>query len=119
MTRTYSAEQNAFMLTRAQYQVMVEAHRAESIKIDHLRDTDEDAWLDAMAAIDDVIDTQAAYDVMFNAEVALVQWGHQQVKTQKKYKAQRALLEGLFSRALADVTVRGKVSDLTMQLQAA
>ena len=116
--RRFSAAQEAYMQAQALYDTINAAHCAEAAKIHHLADTDEDAWLAALDAIDAQHDTASAYDLLAEAERNLCAWGRQQVATLPAYRRQRALLDGLFARAERDVTARKKVADITMQLAA-
>lgn len=119
MTRTYSEAQMAYMVAQAIYQAGLDAYNAELLPLEALADTNEEAWLDALAALDEKYQTDAAYTVVAEAERALVAWGRTQIASLPQYRSQRALLDDLFVKAERNVTIRAKVADLAMQLVAA
>jgi hypothetical protein len=83
VARTYSDEQNAYMLAVATVGTLDDAARAEMASLALPMGTEEqiDAYCDAEESIRTRLGVYAAYDRLGVARAALFSWGHEQVKS--------------------------------------
>jgi hypothetical protein len=108
-------EQKNYMMALANYQAIQEQYAKEVAKLD---DSDIDAYLEQEEAICERLGTQAAYDLLAEAEKQLIEWAFRVIENHPVYKQNIGDLEELRNLWPKRVDIRKKIAELAVKLSA-
>lgn len=116
--RLFTKEQTNYMVAKANYQVSIEQLRNLQILhgIDEMYDVDFDKAFDLDETLSEQVGDQNAYQLMSQAESALVEWGFAQAELQELYKNNLKDLEFLREQTKLNLVTREKIANLVMKL---
>lgn len=108
-------EQKNYLVALAHYQAVNEQYAKEVATLD---DSDIDAYLEKEGIICERLGTQAAYDLLAEAEKQLVEWAFRVIESHPVYKRNLGDLEELRNLWPKRLDIRKKIADLAVKLSA-